>query len=213
MAYYVISDDNCLYDGMTKEQIIAAIQQGLEQGYVSDPDGAVISKIKEMNANGALQMWVGTEAEYNALSEKGLTTVYIVTAAGGGFTLYYGSVVLRSAAVAHAESHRTGGADEITPEDIGAAALPSLLTTLPASGTALTNNAEYRVGTEVGTYTFAWPSSPFEVWVKFTVADSFNITFPAGTTYIGGAPSFTAGSTYEMSVKDGVIICQEVTAE
>lgn len=68
MAYYVICDDDCKYEGMTKEQILSAIEQGLAQGYVSDPDSAVFSKIKEICANAATQIWVGTEAQFNAIS-------------------------------------------------------------------------------------------------------------------------------------------------
>lgn len=66
--YYVICDDDCRYEGMTKEQILASIEQALEQGYVSDPDAAVFSKIKEVCAGDAIQLWVGSEAEFNALS-------------------------------------------------------------------------------------------------------------------------------------------------
>lgn len=66
--YYVLCDDDCKYEGMTAEQILNAIQQALEQGYVSDPDGAVFSKIKEIKAGASVQMWVGTETEFNALS-------------------------------------------------------------------------------------------------------------------------------------------------
>ena len=65
--YYVICDDDCRYEGMTREQIIAAIEQALEQGFVSDPDEAVISKVREIRSNGAVQLWVGDEAEFNAL--------------------------------------------------------------------------------------------------------------------------------------------------
>ena len=68
MAYYVICDDDCKYEGMTKEQILSAIEQGLAQGYVSDPDSAVFSKIKEIRANAATQIWVGTETQFNAIS-------------------------------------------------------------------------------------------------------------------------------------------------
>lgn len=67
MIYYVIDDDDCKYEGMTKEQILSAIEQGLAQGYVSDPDSAVFSKIKEIRANAATQIWVGTEAQFNAI--------------------------------------------------------------------------------------------------------------------------------------------------
>ena len=65
--YYVVCDDDCRYEGMTSEQILTAIQQALEQGYVSDPDAAVISKLREIKAGGAAQVWIGTEAEFNAL--------------------------------------------------------------------------------------------------------------------------------------------------
>ena len=85
-------------------------------------------------------------------------------------------------------------------------------TSLPTSGSALSDNTEYRVSANVGTYAFAWPANPFEVWVKFNTTSSPSITFPSGTKYIGGAPSFAGSKTYEMSVKDGVVIVQEVTS-
>jgi hypothetical protein len=96
------------------------------------------------------------------------------------------------------------GEDYLTP--------PAQLTTLPASGAALADSAEYRVADPVGTYVFAWPASSFECWLRFTTAATFSITFPSGTTYIGGAPTFNASTTYEMSVKDGVVVVQEVAA-
>ena len=67
-TYYVICADDCKYESMTKEQILTAIEQSLEQGYVSDPDSAVFSKFKEINANVTSQLWIGTEAEFNAIS-------------------------------------------------------------------------------------------------------------------------------------------------
>ena len=66
--FYVLCDDDCRYEGMTKEEILAAIEQALEQGYVSDPDGAVFSKIRELRAGDAVRIWLGTEAEFNAIS-------------------------------------------------------------------------------------------------------------------------------------------------
>lgn len=68
MTYFVIDNDDCKYEGMTKEQILSAIEQGLEQGYVSDPASAVFSKIKEIRASKTAQLWIGTEAQFNALS-------------------------------------------------------------------------------------------------------------------------------------------------
>ena len=117
-------------------------------------------------------------------------------------------------AILGAQATLTAGTDYATPEQVnGKQSKPAQLTALPASGTALTNNAEYRVSAAVGTYTFAWPDSPFECWLKFTTDATFSITFPAGTTYIGGAPTFKASTVYEMSVKDGVVLCAEVTTE
>lgn len=66
--YYVVCEDDCFYEGMTKEQIVTAIEEAVETGAVTDPDGAVISKIKEIRANSAVQIWKGTEAQFNALS-------------------------------------------------------------------------------------------------------------------------------------------------
>ena len=66
-VYYVVCDDDCRYEGMTKEQILTAIEQAVAQGHVSDPDNAVFSKIKEIRANEAVQIWKGTEAQFNAL--------------------------------------------------------------------------------------------------------------------------------------------------
>ena len=68
MKAYVICDDDCRHEGMTKEQVLTAIEQALENGYISDPDGAIISRLREINKGGAARVWVGTEAEYNALS-------------------------------------------------------------------------------------------------------------------------------------------------
>lgn len=101
-------------------------------------------------------------------------------------------------------SAAVAGTDYVAP--------PALRTVLPTSGTALTNNAEYRVSAAVGTYAFAWPASPFEAWLKFTTGATVNITFPSGTKYIGGSPTFKLSTAYEMSVKDGVVIVQEVPA-
>lgn len=128
--------------------------------------------------------------------------------------------VISGAIIAHASTHASAGTDPITPASIGAAAqtdvngkqtLPAQATALPASGSALTDNTEYRVSSAVGTYAFAWPSSPFEVWLKFTTGTP-SISFPAGTKYIGGAPTFGASKTYEMSVKDAVVAVAEVVS-
>ena len=64
---------------MTTEQILAAIQQAAKEGLVYNPDAAVVTKVKELNANNALTFWVGTQAQYNAVSKKDPYCYYIIT--------------------------------------------------------------------------------------------------------------------------------------
>jgi hypothetical protein len=65
LKYYVLRGDDCLFEGMTKEQILAAIAEATGNT-VSDVDSAFITKVKEQNKGGELKFWVGTQAEYNA---------------------------------------------------------------------------------------------------------------------------------------------------
>lgn len=78
----------------------------------------------------------------------------------------------------------------------------------------LADNTEYYL-TNVGTVTFAFPdATKFECWLRMTTAasGSISITFPATVKYIGEAPVFGAGETWELSVKDGVVIAMKETA-
>ena len=65
--FYVYCDDDCKFESMTKEQIIAAIAEATGNT-PTEIDNAFITKIKEMNAGKSVMFWVGTEAEFNALS-------------------------------------------------------------------------------------------------------------------------------------------------
>ena len=102
--------------------------------------------------------------------------------------------------------------NDITRQVIGAA--PALST--PAGGTAsltLADNTEYRFTSAVTSLTLTFPSGNFDCWLKFTTGSSITVNFPSGTKYVGGAPTFEASKTYEMSIKDGVVLCAEVTTE
>lgn len=76
--YYVLCANNCKFESMTKEQILAAIAEATG-ATVTDIDGAFITKIKELNKGEALTFWRGTTAEYNALPEKYDDCIYIKT--------------------------------------------------------------------------------------------------------------------------------------
>ena len=102
--------------------------------------------------------------------------------------------------------------NDITRQVIGAA--PAL--SAPSGGTVnltLADNTEYRFTSAVTSLTLTFPSGNFDCWLKFTTGSSITVTFPSGTKYAGGAPTFEASKTYEMSIKDGVVICAEVATE
>ena len=76
----------------------------------------------------------------------------------------------------------------------------------------LADNAEYRM-TGLQTLTVQYPEdAKFECWMRLTFAASGNVTvtLPSGTRYIGNAPSFANGETWEMSIKDKILAAQKV---
>ena len=103
--------------------------------------------------------------------------------------------------------------DEITAEKVNIwdnkQAKPSQVT----SGTTITlaDNTEYRL-TDVTTLTLTYPTGSFECWMRLTFAESgtITVTLPAGTGYIGTAPDFHNGETWELSFKDKILAAQKV---
>ena len=75
----------------------------------------------------------------------------------------------------------------------------------------LADNTEYRL-TDATTLTLTYPTDDFECWMRLTFAASGNITvtLPAETKYIGTAPDFKNGETWELSFKDKVLAAQKV---
>ncbi|MEA4973745.1 MAG: hypothetical protein VB119_11350 [Candidatus Metalachnospira sp.] len=99
-------------------------------------------------------------------------------------------------------------ADHIHPKDTSKLDVPERITT----GTSITlvNNKEY-VLTDVSTLTIAYPSGNFECWLKITTAASGTVTVTLPTSsYIGHAPTFSNSETWELSIKDSVIVAQRV---
>jgi len=67
--------------------------------------------------------------------------------------------------------------------------------------------AEYRGTGEIGTLVVNYPAGQFEAWLKFITAASGAVTITLPTSqYIGEAPVFGNGETWELSIKDGVIV-------
>lgn len=75
----------------------------------------------------------------------------------------------------------------------------------------LADNTEYRL-TDVTTLKLSYPIGDFESWMRLNFAASGNITvtLPTDTKYIGTAPDFKNGETWELSFKDKVLAAQKV---
>ena len=80
------------------------------------------------------------------------------------------------------------------------------------STVVLADNTEYS-GTNLSTVTFTYPSGNFECYLSLSFASSgtITVTFPT-SQYIGSVPTFENGKTYEISVRNGVIVAGEVTS-
>ena len=79
------------------------------------------------------------------------------------------------------------------------------------SNITLADNTEYRL-TDVTTLTLTYPAGDFECWMRlnFAASGDITVTLPAGTKYIGTAPDFKNGETWELSFKDKILAAQKV---
>lgn len=115
--------------------------------------------------------------------------------------------------VSFANSQITGIVSQIGNAELKVAGVSRLT---PSGGTVnltVADNTEYRFSSAVTSLTITFPTGNFDCWLRFTTGSSITVSLPASATYIGGAPTFEASKTYEMSIKDGVVLCAEVTTE
>ena len=81
------------------------------------------------------------------------------------------------------------------------------------SGVSITlaDNTEYRL-TDVTTLSLTYPEGYFECWMRltFSASGTITVTLPAKTKYIGATPAFANGETWELSIKDGIVIAGKV---
>lgn len=196
-TYYCFCEDNCKFETMTKEQIIAAIAEAT--GNVpEDVDDAFITKIKESNHNANLSFWKGTEAEFSAL---GVTApVYKIGIDANGKV--YFTPLTSNDYPAHAESHALDGDDPITPESIGAAKI-----------------AQYNTGTMLAarwsnkTYSFEadYPNNAYDIsiWVAPTATEAQFDAF-SGAKICGSAADNTVKALGTVPAVDIPIIVKAV---
>ena len=86
-----------------------------------------------------------------------------------------------------------------------------IVSSLPASGTALTGDRIYVVSATVNTYSFRPPANNGWAHGVFTTGTTPNITFTG--KIIGKLPTFAASKQYEFDVYNGAWIVQEVAAQ
>ena len=75
--YYVLCRDNCKFESMTKEQILTAITQAVNEGTIGDIDAGFVTTIKTINGT-ALRFFVGSQYEYETLSEDERDGVFAI---------------------------------------------------------------------------------------------------------------------------------------
>lgn len=79
------------------------------------------------------------------------------------------------------------------------------------SNITLADNTEYRL-TDVTELSITYPDGNFECWMRlaFAADGTITVTLPSTTQYIGTTPTFANGETWEMSIKDGIVIARKV---
>ena len=74
----------------------------------------------------------------------------------------------------------------------------------------LADNTEY-YGTSILNLTLNYPQENFECYISFDIPTEGTINISLDQSkYIGTLPNFTNGKSYEISIKNGVVICGEV---
>lgn len=112
------------------------------------------------------------------------------------------------AAVLYTAQELTDEQKAIARENISAMAAIKKVST--GTNIILEDNTEYRLE-DVTSLTISYPDTEFECWAKLKFADTgdIEVTMPE-SKYIGSAPIFANGETWELSIKDGVVIAQKV---
>lgn len=89
MSVYGICDNGCKYRVYTCEETLTLLQQAIENGTLEgiNAELAAISKLIDGNGGAPVAFWVGTEAEYNALSPAPSVT-YMIPRRGDNGVIY-----------------------------------------------------------------------------------------------------------------------------
>lgn len=84
---------------------------------------------------------------------------------------------------------------------------PQVITFVNGDILILADNTEYRTDEEITSLTVIYPETDFICSLNFTLASAGNITITLPESkYIGGVPSFANGETWELNIRDGVVV-------
>lgn len=173
-----------------------------------------IVKLEENTVQGGLD-WAIVQAIASAYADN---IAIKVSGAGGSTNITLQSLFdqVLTPAIQKAHEHDNKSVlDSLTAEngDLKYNGRPAGAPALVTSGTNITlaDNTEYRLGT-ITTLNLTYPAGNFECWMKLGFASTGNITvtFPSDTRYIGAVPTFGNNETWEVSIKDKVVVAQKV---
>ena len=76
---YALDEGKNSWLTMSKEQILTAIMQAVNEGTIGNIDAGFVTKLQEMNNQNVVKFWLGTMTQFEALTEKDENTLYIFT--------------------------------------------------------------------------------------------------------------------------------------
>lgn len=91
---------------------------------------------------------------------------------------------------------------------------PTIVTLAAPTAITLVDNCEYYLS-NVSDLTISYPTTGhWEVWITLDTASdgTVTVTLPAGSRYIGAVPDFGAGESWEISIRDGVVVAGKAEA-
>lgn len=184
--YYVIRDDNCMTEGMTKEQIYTAIASATGNT-PTDVDSAFISKIKELRASNTVQIWTGTEAQFNALLPTPSVHKSVIRIGTNGVLYICTDDTTIGNVPSHAETHKVGGSDALKASDIGAQTARQTFTNKTVATASWLSNSTYADFPYRASVACSGVTASMFAEVVFSPADAMSSNYaPVCQTYSGG---------------------------
>lgn len=186
IIYFVISSDDCKYESMTKEQIYAAIASATGNTPTGIDDG-FISKIKEIRASNTVQIWTGTEAQFNALLPTPSVHKSVIRIGSNGVLYICTDDTTIGNVPSHAETHKAGGSDALKASDIGAQTARKTFTNKTVAAASWLSNSTYTDFAYRAAVACTGVTASMFAEVVFSPADAMSSNYaPVCQTYSGG---------------------------